>query len=47
MEQIAGWLKDNELIPYIYQEYPFADIEKAHQQMNSGRTRGKIVIRLS
>jgi NADPH:quinone reductase-like Zn-dependent oxidoreductase len=47
MEQIAEWLSDEKLIPHIHQEFSFAEIEKAHQQMNSGRTRGKNVIRLS
>ncbi|NUY82634.1 NADP-dependent oxidoreductase [Flavobacterium sp. MAH-1] len=46
MEQIADWLDSNQLKVEISQVYDFEDLPKAHESVESGRTRGKIVVRL-
>ncbi|MCO5240388.1 MAG: NADP-dependent oxidoreductase [Chitinophagaceae bacterium] len=47
MEAIAGLLQRGILQSHISHIYPFAEIPKAHAQIKSGRTRGKIVVTLS
>lgn len=46
MAQIAEWLESGKLHAEISQVYDFADLPKAHESIESGRTKGKIVIRL-
>lgn len=44
MESIAGLLASGDLKSYVSQIYPFDDIAKAHLQIETGKTRGKIVV---
>jgi NADPH:quinone reductase-like Zn-dependent oxidoreductase len=44
MDQIAGWLANGQLKPYIFQDFPFSDLEAALAQVASGSTRGKVVV---
>jgi NADPH:quinone reductase-like Zn-dependent oxidoreductase len=46
MKQIANWLASGELIPEVSEIFEFTDLPKAHQSIESGHTKGKIVIRL-
>ncbi|MFC4209793.1 NADP-dependent oxidoreductase [Pedobacter lithocola] len=45
MQQIASLLEKEELKVSIQQIFPFAEMKKAHLQLETGRTVGKIVIR--
>jgi NADPH:quinone reductase-like Zn-dependent oxidoreductase len=44
MEQLADLLKDGTLKPYISHHFSFDDIARAHGQIETGRTRGKVVV---
>ena len=44
MQQIAAWLEEEKLKANVFKEYAFEDIEEAHRQVNSGSTRGKVVV---
>lgn len=44
MQAIAGLLQQEILRPFISEVYPFNDIAKAHAQIETGRTRGKLVV---
>lgn len=44
MKEIAGLLADGIIKPYISHFYTFEDIPKAHTQIETGKTKGKIVI---
>jgi len=46
MRQIADWLESGQLHPEVSQIYDFSDLPQAHKSIETGRTRGKIVIRL-
>lgn len=46
MQQIAKWLESGKLKPEVSQVYDFEELPKAHESVESGRTRGKIVVRL-
>lgn len=46
METIAKLLKDKTLRPFISHEYKMEEIENAHIQIESGKTRGKIVVNI-
>lgn len=46
MQKIADLLKSEKLIPTISLKFAFSQIEEAHKQMATGKTRGKIVISL-
>lgn len=46
MEQIASLLKNNILKPHISHIFEFDEITNAHKQIESGRTVGKLVVRL-
>lgn len=46
MKQIAEWLASGHLKSEISQVYHFDELPLAHKSIESGRTRGKIVIRL-
>lgn len=46
MQQIAGLLEKGLVKPHISATYPFEEMANAHQQIESGRTVGKIVITL-
>lgn len=47
MQEIAGMLRKGTLKVYIDKIYPFKQIPKAHEQLENGKVRGKIVITLS
>jgi NADPH:quinone reductase-like Zn-dependent oxidoreductase len=47
MEQIASLLKSGQLRSHISAIYPFEEIAKAHQQIETGKTLGKIVVTVS
>jgi NADPH:quinone reductase-like Zn-dependent oxidoreductase len=42
--QIASWLETGELVPPPVVTYPFADVARAHADIESGRTVGKLVL---
>ncbi|MDA0196367.1 MAG: NADP-dependent oxidoreductase [Bacteroidetes bacterium] len=44
MAQIAAWLTSKKIIPHVSQNFEFNEIELAHRQVYSGKTRGKIVV---
>ncbi|MBD3582877.1 NADP-dependent oxidoreductase [Flavobacterium selenitireducens] len=46
MRQIADWLESRKLQAHVSQVYDFDTLPKAHESIESGRTKGKIVIRL-
>jgi NADPH:quinone reductase-like Zn-dependent oxidoreductase len=46
MDQIAGWLANGDVKPYIFQDFPFSEMEAALAQVASGSTRGKVVVSL-
>ncbi|RZJ69307.1 NADP-dependent oxidoreductase [Flavobacterium sp.] len=46
MRQIAEWLESGKIKPQVSQIFSFEDLPKAHDSIASGRTRGKMVIRL-
>jgi NADPH:quinone reductase-like Zn-dependent oxidoreductase len=46
MEQLAELLEAGTIKPYIFKEFSFSEIGEAHRQIETGRTRGKIVINI-
>lgn len=46
MEQIAELLEAGTLKSYIFKEYSFEQMAEAHKQIETGKTRGKIVVML-
>ncbi len=44
MEQLATLMQSGEIRPYIYKEYALEDMQQAHQQIETGKTKGKIVV---
>ena len=46
IQHIANLLEREIIKPYIYKIYALDEIKEAHQQIESGTTVGKIVIRI-
>lgn len=46
MKQIAEWLEGGKLKTHIFQMYPFDQLIEAHKQIETGKTRGKVVVTL-
>jgi len=44
MEQIAELLEAGTLKSHIFKEYPFDQMAEAHKQVETGKTRGKVVV---
>ncbi len=44
MQQIVGWLDAGKLVPPPVVSYPLADVARAHADIESGRTVGKLVL---
>ncbi|HEX7869118.1 MAG TPA: NADP-dependent oxidoreductase, partial [Chryseobacterium sp.] len=44
MEKLAKFLEKGVLKPYIYQAFKFEEMAKAHEELEKGRTVGKIVV---
>ena len=44
MKQIAKLLDEKKIRSYVSKKYDFRDLPKAHEQIETGRTRGKIVV---
>ena len=44
MKHIAQLLEEGQLVSYIFKTYHFDEISKAHQQIETRKTRGKIVV---
>jgi NADPH:quinone reductase-like Zn-dependent oxidoreductase len=44
MTQIAAWLADGKLVPPPVVTYPLADVARAHADIESGKTVGKLVL---
>lgn len=44
MRSIAAMLEKKALIPYVSEVYRFEEIKKAHEQIESGKTKGKIIL---
>ena len=47
MQQIAELLKQGELHPHVSHVFNFEEIEKAHEILASGKTKGKLVLKPS
>jgi NADPH:quinone reductase-like Zn-dependent oxidoreductase len=46
LQEIAGMIDDGSLRISVEQVYRIADIAKAHEHVERGRTRGKVVVTL-
>jgi NADPH:quinone reductase-like Zn-dependent oxidoreductase len=46
MEQLAQLLQQGILKPFVSQEYALEQIQEAHRHLETGRTKGKLVVRL-
>lgn len=46
MEQLAALLKSGDLRSHVSATYPFAELAKAHDEIETGKTLGKIVVTL-
>jgi len=46
MKQIAAWLESGQLKSEVSKTFAFSDIRLAHQEIETGRTRGKVVIKM-
>lgn len=44
MKQLAKWLEQGIIKSHVSQVFPFDEMAAAHQQIASGRTRGKVVV---
>lgn len=44
MERLAALLQDGVLKPFISHHFPFEDIARPHGQIETGKTRGKVVV---
>ncbi|WP_317175429.1 NADP-dependent oxidoreductase [Pontibacter cellulosilyticus] len=47
MEQLANLMRDGHLRPHVSHVYTFEDLPKAHQQVETHKTRGKVVVSLA
>ena len=45
-EQIAKWMKEGKVKPVIEQVFGMEDVGKAYERLKTGRTRGKLVIKV-
>jgi len=43
-EQLAGLMRQGHLVPHVSHVYAFADMAKAHRQVETRKTRGKVVV---
>jgi NADPH:quinone reductase-like Zn-dependent oxidoreductase len=46
LQHISSMLADGTLRPHISQVFEFSEIKAAHTQIETGKTRGKIVLKL-
>jgi NADPH:quinone reductase-like Zn-dependent oxidoreductase len=46
MQELAALLESGKLISHVSQVFSFDEMLKAHEQIESGRTRGKVVVKL-
>lgn len=46
MKQIASWLENGKLKSEVSKVFDFTDLPKAHNEIETGRTRGKIVVKM-
>ncbi|EME45023.1 hypothetical protein DOTSEDRAFT_52416 [Dothistroma septosporum NZE10] len=46
-EQIAKWMQQGKVKPFIQEEFSLDDAHKAYEKLKSGRTRGKIVVQVA
>ena len=44
MKQIAKLLEEGKIHSHVSEKYKFKDLPKAHLQIETGKTRGKIVV---
>ncbi len=47
LEQITSWIDNNDLRVHIQETFTLENIKEAHEKLETGRTRGKIVLDLS
>lgn len=45
--KLSSWIRDGKLKPFIEQVYSLDEAAKAFKQLKSGRTRGKVVVKVS
>jgi len=46
LDTISGYIQEGQLTPQVTQVFPFTDAKAAHEQMETGHTRGKIVLKI-
>lgn len=46
MQTIANWLEEKKIVSHVSHTFPFEQLAQAHLQVETGRTRGKIVVTL-
>lgn len=46
MKQIAAWLENGRLKSEVAKVFGFSEMVKAHQEVETGRTRGKVVVKM-
>jgi NADPH:quinone reductase-like Zn-dependent oxidoreductase len=44
MGRLLGWLAEGKLVPPPVTAYPVAEVARAHRDLESGRTVGKLVL---
>lgn len=45
--EIAAWMKEGKVKPVIEQTYELAETGKAYERLKTGRTRGKLVVKVA
>jgi NADPH:quinone reductase-like Zn-dependent oxidoreductase len=46
LEDLTKLIEANKIIPIVSQTFPLADVAKAHEQIETHHTRGKIVLKI-
>jgi NADPH:quinone reductase-like Zn-dependent oxidoreductase len=46
LEELTKLIEANKITPIVSQTFPLSDVAKAHQQIETRHTRGKIVLKI-
>jgi len=46
LQQLAQWIDNGDLKVHIQETFPLANVKEAHEKLETGRTRGKIVLEI-
>ncbi|HWU90332.1 MAG TPA: NADP-dependent oxidoreductase, partial [Kofleriaceae bacterium] len=46
LEELAGWIDAGKLRPVVHRTFEFGDVEGAFRELEGGRARGKIIVRV-